>query len=340
MKRLLLLIAVIAVPLFADSSRGRAVAPTPQPGLPVTDPFRPPVMSGATVSGIVSSVNGSLINLANGLVTVDVSGAKVIGANGQTTTITAGSTIFAVLKAPDAATANTPLAAAIVTVTRTHDVAINGTIQSVDVAASTITILGRTIKITSDTTIYGFFESSGALHVGDLKSGEIAMVNADAKNGALVAFDVHVNSLIPRPSLSFFMGTVKSIANDVWIVTVDGKDVRFVINGQTNINGQPKVGDIVNVVASTDSSGAYIAVSITTFVSLPTAHVRVVGTLKSIDDHAAVVSNGLIDTRFTITSTTKIIGAPKAGDRVEAIGEELPLLIYPPIINATSITKL
>ena len=60
----------------------------------------------------------------------------------------------------------------------------------------------------------------------------------------------------------FFHGTVKSIAADAWVITVDGQDRTVTVNAQTQIAGSPKVGDTVYVMALTDSSGKLVALTI------------------------------------------------------------------------------
>lgn len=337
MKRFLILVA-IALPLFADSARSRAVGPPPG----MMDDLAKLNATGSTVTGVVSSVSGSTISLANGLVTIDASSAKILGSDASTQTIAAiksGSLVFVVLKPADTVAANAALPAAIVTIVRTHDVTLSGTIQSVDSSAGTFTLLGRTIKITSDTLIDGVHNN---LTLTDLLPGLAALVEADVKNGVLVASEIHVVAKNPRVSMSFFHATVKSTSTTAWVITTKEKDVTLKIDAQTKIVGSPVVGDSVDVVATVDSAGAYTAVTIMKVpIVLPTQHVHVVGTLKHIDAISAVVtSDAGIETRFTITRETKIFGSPKAGDRVDVVGEQLPLLISPPFINATTITKL
>src|SRR5688572_10829057 len=77
----------------------------------------PEVAAPATVSGIVESVSGNVIQLANGLVSVDGTGAKVIldrGREGTLADLRPGMLLFAVLTTHDVA-ANAPLPARVIT---------------------------------------------------------------------------------------------------------------------------------------------------------------------------------------------------------------------------------
>ena len=72
-KKTLALVALLATTALVAQNRNRAVTnPDSQGGgsFPI---------AGTTVSGFVTSINGSIISLANGLVTLDISTAQVLG---------------------------------------------------------------------------------------------------------------------------------------------------------------------------------------------------------------------------------------------------------------------
>src|SRR5205085_2070109 len=108
-------------------SRSRAVTPLP-------------IDAGAnSVSGTVSSISGSTIFIANGLISIDTTGAKFVGDD-----VTAGAFITAVLKSGDVAP-NAALPATLIMVAHIPQATLSGTVTSVDIVAGRFTLLGRTI---------------------------------------------------------------------------------------------------------------------------------------------------------------------------------------------------
>src|SRR5688572_23979370 len=108
--------------------------------------------SGATVGGIITAVNGNLIQLAGGAITIDATNANVKGE------IEPGMILFATLKSSDVAP-NAPLPADTISVTRLPDGTLFGPVQSVDTANNTFTLLGRTIRVTSETSFGGLHKN-------------------------------------------------------------------------------------------------------------------------------------------------------------------------------------
>jgi len=230
MKRFLPLLLLIATSAAAQT-RARAVTPVK------------PDVSGNTVTGIVSSVSGSLVRLADGLVTIDTTGAKISGE------IAPGALLFAALK-PGKVAANAPLPAAYVAVTRTAQITLSGDVTAVDLSASTLTLLGRTIKTTPQTAFSSAFPTFKALTLADIVVGQPVVVEANASGGALVATSVHVLDFFPLQLPSVIHGTVRSIANDSWVINANGKDVTVKVDANTKIAGDPRVGDTVEVIVS------------------------------------------------------------------------------------------
>lgn len=228
--RKLLLLLILTLPALAQT-RARAVTP------PKND------LSGNTVSGVVSSVSGTLVRLADGLVTIDTAGAKITG------DIAPGALLFAALKPGDVA-ANAPLPAAYVAVTRSAQVTLSGAVTAVDLAARTLTLLGRTIKVTPQTSFSSAFPTFKAIELGDLVTGQPVVVEANASAGALVASSVFVLGFKPAPLPTVIRGTVRSIANDAWVIDQNGKLTTVKVDANTKIAGEPKVGDTVEVLVS------------------------------------------------------------------------------------------
>lgn len=310
----------IALTLMASlsfaQSRGRATVPVPEK----VD------VSGRTVSGIVSSVQGNLVSIAGGLVTIDASAAKITGEHdGQATlaSITPGSLIFAVLNNADVAI-NAPLPASVIGVTRIADAILTGPVSAIDVAGSTLTLLGRKIRVTAQTTFAGSEHGAVTKGLADLLTNQIVAVEANASNGVLVATSVRVLFPIPLPA-TVIHGTVKSMTTTSWVITDSRakKDVTVLVNAQTKIAGSPLVGDAVDVIVSVDSSNAYVAVSIvkSPVLSPMPELTHIEGRVKSITATSWTITENRSqkDTAVLVDAQTKLVGNPKVGDAVEVL---------------------
>ena len=257
MKRLFLALLLVAAAANAQMNRHPGLTPGNPPG----DPFRLP--TPATVTGTVSSVAGNIISLANGTVTLDASAAHIVDFNGKpvaVSSLTAGTLVVATVK-PDNVAANAPIPAVLIGVSQPAAVTLTAPVTAVDVAHNTLTLLGRTIQVTANTSFAMPFPG-GINGLAGIQPNELVTVQANP-NGTqgLVAVSVLVMSMhIDRPEM--IHGTVKSITGDAWVIHGSDKDVTVTVNAQTQIVGNPKVGDSVVVVALTDSSGKLVAVSI------------------------------------------------------------------------------
>jgi len=247
MRRFLLLL-LIGSNALAAGGRTRAVSPG---NVEIT---------GNSVTGIVSSVNGSLVSLAGGLIVVDTAGAKVSG------DIAAGSLIVAVIKSGDVA-ANAPLSATAVVVTPLVPVTLSGTVGAVDRANATLTVLGRTVRTNAQTRFSGLLTLL-PMSLNDIFPGQSVLVETSVAGGALTATSVRVltiDVLLP-PNQIHLSGVVKSIAATQWVIGGPpgslSPDVIVLVNASTKINGEPKVGDRVDVVGDVTASGI-VASSIT-----------------------------------------------------------------------------
>jgi hypothetical protein len=256
-KRLAFVLLLAAAVANAQMTRNRAA----QPGTPPADPFR--MLAPATVSGTVSAVAGNIINVANGTVTVDASGARIVDTTGATvslSSVTTGSLIVATVKSDNVAP-NAPLQATLIAVSKPAALTLTGPVTSVDAAHNSLTLLGRTIQVNTQTSFASPFLGTTVRGLADVQPNELLVVQANASGQSLVAVSVLVMSMhVDRPEL--FHGTVKSIAADAWVITENGKDVTVSVNAQTQIVGSPKAGDTVTVLALTDSSGKLVALSI------------------------------------------------------------------------------
>ncbi len=300
-RRSLALLAALFLAATA-SARTRAVSSAQRP-------------NGATVSGIVSSVSGNTISLANDLITIDASGAKILVERvreADIDDIEAGMVVFATLTSDEP-----PLRASMVVATRIADATLFGAVDTVDVSANTFTLLGETIHVNDDTS-FGGFRGSGKLD--DLLPNQIVQVQTDAQGGRLVATSVLILSPVP-PVVNLTRGTVKSIGTSSWVIERerDG-DLTLVVDAQTKIVGSPKVGDPVEVLYRLDSASAAVAISIVKFDRSPIQNVFFNGTVKTIGTPAwtITVSDGK-EQRVIVNERTRVEGGIVAGTRVDVI---------------------
>ena len=313
MLRKLTLLLFTAVSAFGQG-RIRAIGPIPIP-------------SGSTVAGVVTRVAGTQIELANGLLSIDVSQATITNDRGTSVpTITAGAMIFATLRT------GLPLKASNVAVTSLPQVTLTGNVESVDALNKTLQILGVTIHVDANTSFGGNRNARG---LADIVTGDFVQIGANATGSQLVASSIVVFAALPQvPTL--IHGTVKSIGTDSWVITDSRRrDITVNINAQTRIIGSPKVGDAVDVLANVDSANNYVAISITPSL---TTQMHITGVVKSISATQWVVgpAQGLgPDFLIQVNAQTMIIGDPRVGDRVD--------VLVAPSSNgfvAVSITKL
>jgi hypothetical protein len=321
MRRSILLFAllVLSLPTFVFAQRMRAAGPHPVMG-GAGDMFGNMPMSGNTVTGVVSSVDGNLISIASGLVVIDATGAKITAPDAgpiAVSAITPGSTIFVLLKPGDVA-ANAPLPAAFIGVATIADVTISGAVQSVDVAAQTFTVLGRTIHVDAQTRFGS--KHGGAFGLADLQKDEIVLVEANVSGASLVATTVHEMSFMPLPATRLH-GTVKSIGTDSWVITDSSNNVTITLRPDTKIVGSPAVGTVVDVLAIVDSTNRYVAVSIIAsgFVpGPPPVGAMYTGTVKNISNASWTIRDDATraDVTFTVNAQTKIEPGIGVNDRV------------------------
>ena len=227
--------------------RGRAVTPSL------------PQITGNSVSGTVSSLSGSTIFIANGLISIDTTGAKFVGDD-----VTPGAFVTAVLKSGDVAP-NAPLPATLIMVAHIPQATLSGAVTSVDIVAGKFALLGRTINVTPDTSFSGLL-TLRRMMLADVFPGMLVAVEANVAGGALTARSVEVLAPL-RIAPARFTGFVKSIGATQWTVGLGpagsmAPDFLVAVDANTKIVGDPKVGDRVNVVGELTAKG-FAASSIT-----------------------------------------------------------------------------
>lgn len=291
---------------------------------------------GPVVTGTVYSVNGTTITILEGLVTIDATNAEVI-LRGEAVTladVTPGTMIAALIK--DANDTGVLEAATIAI----HDPPaghLAGLVQAVDTTNKTFTILGLTIAVTDETSFGGRGPGATLAKLEDIQVNQPVAVGVDVVGGRLTALRVHLVAATPRPG-ERMRGTVKTIETESWVITAeDGLDVTFVVNIDTKIIGEPKVGDSVHVLYMIDSANAKIALAIvrSDLASGPGPgqgqgpgqggppgpnQVAFDGNLIAIATSTWTVDS----TTVHVMPRTKITGNPKVGDAVHVEGAKRP----------------
>ena len=269
-------------------------------------------IDAATVHGVVTSVSGNIISIADGLVTIDATNARIIVGRsdaGSIADIQTGMLLFATVRTPEQA--NAPLVATTIAATRVADATLFGTVDAVDNANHTITLLGRTIHLDANTSVSG-----------EVLANQVVAVQTESVNGRLVATSVLLVAPV-TPSVHTARGIVKSIASDKWEIEQDGnKTLTLVIDAQTKIAGSPKVGERVEVLYRVDSAHANVAIAIARFEvpdlpQLPQLG-RVSGTVKTIGNTSWTIGAETV----RINDRTKIEPNVKVGDSVDALVEK------------------
>ena len=305
MSRKLAVLALLLLLSFSAFARSRALM------------HREQHPQGGTVSGVVESVDGNLVRLADGLVVVDASEAKIVVGRGREATaaqIEPGMLLFAAIRSDGKAS--------MITATRFGDATLSGAVDSVDVPAGTLVLLGTTIHI-DDETSFGGFRNGEDLDLSDIVRNQLVQVQVDAVNGRLIAREVLVLAPVP-PQIGGLRGTVKTIGTESWEIETDHETVTVVVNAQTKIVGSPKVGDTVEVLYSIDSANRKVAISIIRFERIPPPQkvVQFHGTVKSIAGEVWVITVDGEDKSIKVNDRTKVTPNTGAGDLVQVLAHE------------------
>lgn len=271
----------------------------------------PMMVPGATISGKVTAVAGSIITV--GTVKIDAKNAKIIderGTAGTLASIVPGTTtIFAIISATTPVDA---LPASTIAIRHDADIELTGPAGPVDVAGGKLTVLGQAVTVNSNTSFGGRAHS-----LSDILQGDVVAVEASVVNGVLVATSVMVMSPPMMPS-TVIHGTVKSIGPDQWVITDSaGKEWTILVDSQTKIIGPPKVGDAVEILANRNNANQYVAVAIT---KSPVVFPMVVfsGEVISIGKDAWVIHDSRSNQNITVAVNVKTIitGSPQVNDGV------------------------
>ena len=235
--------AVVALLLSALSSF--ALADPPVPTLPPIAYFPP------TVDSVVSKMNGPILDLFDGALQIDVTNAKITGGDDRLANplpwsgILVGSRVVAQVIVPDVLPAVFPprLVATSVVVFLANSGNLAGAVQGVNLAQGSFLLDYVAVKTTNATEWSGT-KSDGTPVKGlaDLSPGMQANVAVLADASGVTAKTVFAFAA-PLTRLVSFRGKVEIEGETLW--TIDGKVVQ--ITPETHIVGDPKVGDLVDV---------------------------------------------------------------------------------------------
>jgi Domain of unknown function (DUF5666) len=212
----------------------------------------------STVDGTVSKVTGTVLDLIEGQIQIDVAKATITsgedpkGGPVLASGIPVGARVVANVTVPDVLPTvfpPPPLAATTVIVFQAHAGQLAGTIQAVDVAGGKFTLLLHVVSTNSATKWSGVGPSGPVKGIADLAVGMFATVSV-VNAGGLLATNVEAFGLVTPPHLIAFRGPVQTITPTAW--TIAGRVVQ--VNSATKIVGDPKVGDTVDVVAQSPAT--------------------------------------------------------------------------------------
>lgn len=275
--------------------------------------------SGASVSGVVSTVSGDIITIMNGRIAIDATGARFDGRSGgaSISDVTPGVRIVATIRNSDAA-AGATLQAVHIAILDLPDGMLAGPITAINTAAGTFTVLGATVQVTTATRILKGRENAAGT-IADLKVGDHVVAEVRVATGGLIAETLLVLPPVPSVSLD---GTVKSIGAASWVIAPhEGADITVIVNADTKIEGSPKVGDAVRIIGNRDAAGNIVATAI--LPSIPRGRVTkpptlIEGTVKAIGATSWTITTGRDghDVVVQVNAQTKIEGTPQVGDHV------------------------
>jgi hypothetical protein len=322
-----LLVSVLALGASAGVRR-RAVAP---PRGATADVLGVGSINGAAIAGSVAAVDGPIITLQTGGATpifIDASGAKIVSLNDAWSTIddiAVGARITAFIDPAPRMSPSSALHAQLIAIDSHPDLLIAGSIESIDVPGSTLTILGVKITVDENTQFSSAVPTFAPIEgLEDLTAGQIVKVDASLHDSKIVANHVVLVSF-GATSTSILKGTVKSISGSSWVIAdAAGLESTIVINDKTKIVRDPGVGDEVEVITQPDESGNDAALVIVKLRDADGEAFHIHGWVRSIaPDHWSIggpPGTEAPELLIRVTPATQIYSNPKAGDIVSVKG--------------------
>lgn len=161
--------------------------------------------------------------------------------------------------------------------------------------------------------------------VGNPAAGDdVDVVARREADGSLLAILIQ-KSAPPSPvPTERFHGVVKEIGRTAWTIGPRGGDEGnrvFAVNERTRIEGAPRVGDEVGVLAQKQTDGSSLALLIAKLaVAPPVSEVTLEGVLQRMSPGLWLVD----ETRVLVVASTVVVGRPEVGDRVRVEGLKQP----------------
>jgi hypothetical protein len=205
--------------------------------------------------GFVSSTDPvrHLVRIDGGQLVIDASHAELRGPgrNGVASfdDLRPGAQIAAVLQRGHYR-GDQPIPATTIEVLRQQVGTLTGEVDSIDLAAGTFRILGRTIRTTGLTTYRGSVASLDPKSLADLPAGRSVTVFLDGDLDSLTAQSV--TAVAPPPDEEIVAtGTLATIDGETWQL-LHSTITSFQVLRSTSIEGLPRAGDVISVYARVD----------------------------------------------------------------------------------------
>lgn len=200
---------------------------------------------------------------------------------------------------------------------------IHGTVESVGTDSWTIATSDKktvVVKVGPETTF------TGEPKVGDT----VDVLARRQSDGSLLAVLIAKYTPPPTQETQRFEGRVEAISATSWTIgpkAGDGPSRLFAVDAQTQIVGDPKVGDPVGVLARKQADGSWLALVIAKSGSPDHGRNEVAfdGVVKEIAAATPAGALWLVDTtRVLVTRATEVKGSPAVGDTVHVEGMRGP----------------
>jgi hypothetical protein len=316
-----------------------------------------------TVDSVVTKVNGPILDVLDGNLQIDVTNATITGGDDRFANplpwsgILPGSRIVAQVVVPVAVSTVFPprLVATSVVVYLASSGNLSGVIQGVDIAQGSFMLLDTTVRTNAATTWSGVKADGNPVKgLSDLSPGMQANVGVTADPTGVTAKTVFAYS-VPTSRILAFRGKVERIDGAIW--TIGGNVVQ--VNGDTKIVGDPKVGDLVDVLERVTiyppgveaPSTIPVAISITKVIATPPPNrtIEFDGVVDALPPAANAggvpLGHWTISGRdVLVTGVTKVDPGIVKGSPVHVTGVVVPMSVLAPTANAQivalEITKL
>lgn len=187
---------------------------------------------------------------------------------------------------------------------------LTGTIDRIDNSRRHIEVHGVEIEIDAHTGFSGRSASGAIRSARDLRTGAtVTATLVPTTAGTLRATAIQAASSESEPGEDQeFEGVVNVITDTAW--TIDTRV--FAITDQTVFEGEPGLGDFVEVKFHDDGAGGFVADRIEKE-DAPGVEVEFMGIVEAIGDSSWTISGQVV----TVDASTQIIGSPQVGDNVE-----------------------